>query len=169
MTLPVEVVKARATPSGDYSPSAVTLYGIVLASLDAWIGKAFQSTSKPTKVSIIPQPTYIPANVGKKVPHVKYSPALIYAFAYQAHCYHLPEPVIVIVDRDEEKPAIGFDFDKTGYSMWDVEKLDRTLQLEPTSDTIEEIILKRALMGTKQPISYAAHAQLSHRGGKLSD
>ena len=170
MTLPVEVVKARATPSGDYSPSALTLYGVVLTSLDAWIGKAFQNTPRPTKVSIIPQSGGQPSNLAQG-PYAKarYSPALIYAFAYQAHCYHLPEPVILIVDSNEEKPAIGFDFDKTGYSMWTVEKLDRTLQLEPTSDTFEEIVLKRALAGTKQPMSYASRAMISHRGGKLSD
>jgi hypothetical protein len=168
MTLPVEVVKARERPSGDYSPSAVTLYGIVLTSLDAWIGKAFQNTPKPTKVSIIPQ-----AGAGSSAPAggdgVRYSPALIYAFAHQAHCYHLPEPVILIVDSKEEAPATGFDFEATGYSMWKVEKLDRTLQLEPTSDTFEEIILKRALAGTKQPIAYASRAMISHRGGKLSE
>jgi hypothetical protein len=168
MTLPVEVVKARGKPTAEYSPSAIILYGIGLTSLDAWIGKAFQSGAQPTRITIQPQPS-APNVGGRRAAAGKlYQSALIHAFAYQGHCYHLPEPVIIIVDGPGEL-AKGHDFDNTGYMMWFVEKLDRTLQLEPTSDTFEEIILKPALAGTKQPISYASRAQLSHRGGKLSE
>jgi hypothetical protein len=165
MTLPVEVVKARGIPSGEYSPSAIILYGIVLASLDAWVGKAFQSNAQPTRVTIRPQPAATAA-VNKAAQ--LYRSALIYAFAYQGHCYNLPEPVIIVVEGEGDL-ATGFDFENSGYYMWKVEKLDRTLQLEPTSDTFEEIILKRALSGAKTPVSYASRAQISHRGGKLSE
>jgi hypothetical protein len=166
MTLPVEVVKKRGRPSGDYSPSEITLYGVRLVSLDAWVGKAFQSAVAPIKVNILAQPA--PATVAPAGSEILYVSALIYAYAYQGHCYNLPEPVILIVE-DTEETAVGYDFDGSGYKMWKVQKLDRTLQLEPTSDTFEEIILKRGLTGAKQPISYHVHAQISHRGGKLTE
>ncbi len=166
MTLPVEVVKRAAYRAANIRRPAIWLFGTILTSLDAWIGKAFQSSSQPTRVNIRPQPS---ANLlAPENPKAVCRSALIYAFAYQGHCYHLPEPVILIVEGSGQ-PAVGYDFDNSGYSMWGVEKLDRTMQLEPTSDTFEEIILKRALSGTKQPISYASRAQISHRGGKLSE
>jgi hypothetical protein len=154
MTLPVEVVKGRAEPKLHYSPSEITLYGMQLSALDSWIGP--QAQLAVAAISIITQ--------GNN----PFIPALIYAFAYQGHCYNLPEPVILLVG-DQGVAATGFDFDGGSYSMWKVDKLDRTLQLETTADTFEEIILKRALAGVKQPISYASRAQISHRGGKLSE
>jgi hypothetical protein len=165
MTLPVEVVKHRGRPTSQYSPSEITLYGTPLRSLDTWIGQA--NNVKLTTVYIEPATTTAAAQA--PVATDRYYAGLIIAFAYQSHCYNLPEPMIIIVEGPGS-PAHGYDFDQNpGYSMWKVEKLDRTMLLEPTSDTYEEIILKRTLMGAKQPISYAAHAQLSHRGGKLSD
>lgn len=165
MTLPVEVVRKRGEPSTEYSPSRITLYGIVLISLDAWVGKAFGGTARPTKVQIRPQPNVSASATASD----QYYPALIYAYAYQGHCYNLPEPVILIVEGEGDD-ATGFDFDDNpGYQMWSVEKLDRTMQLEPTSDTFEEVILKRGLSGAKQPVSYASRLQISHRGGKLTE
>lgn len=156
MTLPVEVVVGRSQPNQQirYSPSELTLYGVQLGALTAWIG--YQAQPIEARISILPQG------------NVAYIAGLIYAFAYQGHCYHLPEPVILMVP-DNDVPAQGFDFDPNYYRMWRVDKLDRTLQLETTADTFEEVVLKRALMGTKQPISYASRALLSHRGGKLSE
>jgi len=80
----------------------------------------------------------------------------------------LPEPVVLML-RDNDVAAAGFDFDPNFYRMWRVDKLDRTLQMETTADTFEEVVLKRLLTGTKQPISYASRALISHRGGKLSE
>jgi hypothetical protein len=165
MTLPIEVVKGREQPDAayHYSPSQITLFGTPLFALDAWIGRQQQLVE--AQISIIQQggvtPTATPAEPA-------FIPALIHAFAYQGHCYNLPEPVILLVE-DVGKPAMGFDFDPALYDMWKVDKLDRTLQLETTGDTFEEIILKRTLAGTKQPIAYASRAQISHRGGKLSE
>jgi hypothetical protein len=172
MTLPVEVVKGRDRPGrlgpmgvGHYSPSEITLYGMRLHFVDACIGQ--QNMPVETNIGVVA------AGV------VNFFPALIYAFAYQGHCYHLPEPVILMVQGGGD-PAEGFDFEvmnyqvnpptnHTRYLMWKVDKLDRTLQLETTTDTFEEIVLKRVLAGAKQPISYASRAQISHRGGKLSE
>jgi len=150
---------------GHYSPSEITLYGIRLDYVDACIGQ--QNSTVETNIGVF------------AAGMVSFFPALIYAFAYQGHCYHLPEPVILVVKGPGDL-AEGFDFEvmnfqtnpptnHTRYLMWKVDKLDRTLQLETTTDTYEEIVLKRALAGTKQPISYASRAQISHRGGKLSE
>ena len=168
MTLPVEVVAKRDRPqSGRYSPSEITLYGVPLYQLEAIIGKTIQTITAPAVV-----------NVHINCPNVKFYAALISAYAYQAHCYHLPEPAIMVVQGDLV-PAVGFGFDDdydysknppvrvSPYCMWRVDKLDRTLQLEMTNDTFEEVILKRGLTGEKQPMAYASRLGMAHRGGKL--
>jgi len=164
MTLPVEVVAGRERPDVSYSPSRVTLFGVPMYMLAANIGSATQTLSTPATVNVWVQPCS--SQDGK----VQFYSALIYAYAYQGHCYNLPEPTLVLV-QGPQVPAVGFGFDTgtTPYCMWQVEKLDRTMQLEMTSDTFEEIILKRGLTGTKQPMSYASRASISHRGGKLSE
>jgi|AraplaMF_Col_mMF_1032025.scaffolds.fasta_scaffold00049_99 hypothetical protein len=171
MTLPVEVVTGREQPSVPYSPSKITLYGIPMPALAANIGSVTQVPTKPAMVNVI-----IPI-----CDKVQFYSALIYAYAFQGHCYHLPEPTILVV-QGALTPAVGFGFDQfqvpagggppvnqTSYFMWVVEKLDRTMQLEMTSDTFEEIVLKRGLTGTKQPLSYATRFSVSHRGGKLME
>jgi hypothetical protein len=165
MTLPIEVVRGREQPDAtlSYSPSQITLFGIPLVALDAWIGR--QAKLVEAQISIIPQGG---GGLSGAPADPAFIPALIHAFAYQGHCYNLPEPVILLVE-DVGNPAMGFDFDPALYVMWKVDKLDRTLQLETTGDTYEEIILKRTLAGSKQPIAYASRAQISHRGGKLSE
>jgi hypothetical protein len=141
---------------------------VPLHQLEAYIGKTVQLLQTPVIVQIIPS-----------CAKAKFYPALISAYAYQAHCYHLPEPAIMLVEGDLV-PAVGYGYDdydystypphnRSAYFMWKFDKLDRTLQLEMTSDTFEELILKRGLSGTKQPISYASRAQISHRGGKLAE
>ena len=159
MTLPIEVVVGRdtlATTKLAYSPSKIVLYGVYLYQLEATIGGAAEGVAA------------VSVNVVPTCPGRTFMPALVYAFAYQGHCYNLPEPTLLIV-QGKPAPAEGFGFDNTGYKMWQVEKLDRTMQLEMTNDTFEEIALKRMLQGTKQPLSYASRAAISHRGGKLSE
>jgi hypothetical protein len=171
MTLPVEVVTGREKPSVPYSPSKITLYGIPMATLAANIGSVTQPMTRPAMVNVT-----IPI-----CDKVQFYSALIYAYAFQGHCYHLPEPTILVV-QGALTQAVGFGFEqihyppkggsainRTPYFMWVVEKLDRTLQLEMTSDTFEEIVLKRGLTGTKQPLSYATRVTISHRGGKLTE
>jgi hypothetical protein len=167
MSLPVEVVVGKGFPDSRYSPSEVTLYGIPLTQLSAYIGKTTQ---------VIPTPVLV--NITPNCATVRFYPALISAYAYQSHCYNMPEPAILIVQGPLVK-AVGFGFEQmdqstppvniTSYYMWKFDKLDRTMQFEMTSDTLEEIILKRGLAGTKQPIAYASRAALSHRGGRLSE
>lgn len=156
MTLPVEVVVGRAQPRDRmlYSPSEIALYGVQLGALQALIGTQVRPVE--AEVTVITQGD------------ARYVAALIYAFAYQGHCYHLPEPVILMLPENDG-PAEGYGFNPAHFRMWRVDKLDRSLQLETTADTFEEIVLKRYLAGTKQPLAYASRAQISHRGGKLSE
>ena len=169
MTLPIEVVTGREQPSSLYSPSEITLYGVPLVALEAFIGKTTQVVTVPVEVNLIPVCT----------PQFQFYAALISAYAYQSHCYNLPEPTVLLVQGDLVQ-AVGFGFDQMDYSvnppinrtpyyMWRFDKLDRTMQLEMTSDTFEEIVLKRGLAGIKQPISYASRALIGHRGGKLTE
>ena len=166
MTLPVEVVVGKDQPSAEYSPSQVTLYGIPLSRVAAYIGKTTQVIPTAVSVDIIPN-----------CQAVRFYPALISAYAYQSHCYNMPEPAILIVQGPLTQ-AVGFGYEQmqgnppvnvTQYYMWKFDKLDRTMLFEMTSDTIEEIVLKRGLAGTKQPLAYASRALLSHRGGRLSE
>ena len=165
MVLPVEVVAGRDHIETDkryatYSPSKITLYGLTLSRLEACLG----GTQVPSASVIV--------NVNPSGAKPKWFTALIYAYAYQGHCYHLPEPTLLTLPFEANpEPAKGFGFDEpnSNFQMWRVEKLDRTMQLEMTSDTFEEILLKRGLQGAKQPLSYATRASISHRGGRLNE
>src|SRR6185369_3900788 len=74
-----------------------------------------------------------------------YMPALIFGYAYQGHCYNLPEPVVMIVENKLGFPraAVGCGYSQAGpapnlnYLMWEVEKDDRTAQLQVTNDSYE--------------------------------
>jgi len=165
MSLPMEVVSGREKPGTAYSPSQITLFGVPTHLLTANIGSVNQTLAAPATVNII-----VPGCPAQNGGRVQFYSALVYAYGYQGHCYNLPEPTLLLL-QGPLVPADGFGFDpaNTPYFMWKVEKLDRTMQLEMTSDTFEEIVLKRGLIGTKQPLSYASRASISHRGGKLSE
>ena len=97
--------------------------------------------------------------------------ALIYGYAYQGHCYSLPEPVL-LWSRAGSKPAVGCGYESGGnfnYKMWTVEKLDKTVQVQMTNDTFEELLLRRNIAGARPPLSYRSSAMLAHRGGQLTE
>jgi hypothetical protein len=154
------VVPAPQSGTTTYSPSKIVLYGVTLSRLEACLGGVnAPSTSVVVNVNTV--------NMSVQPP---WFTALIYAYAYQAHCYYLPEPTLLTLPYlAPPVAAAGFGFDGTAFQMWKVEKLDRAMQLEMTSDTFEELLLKRGLQGTKQPLSYASRASISHRGGSLSE
>ena len=172
MVLPVEVVLGRDpvdTSSAIYSPSRLILYGVRQRAIS---GSALGASAAMQNITI---------NVNASGGALHWYIGLIYAYAYQGHCYHLPEPTLLALEG-EGVPAVGFNFEQmrmdpktntwtnaTPYVMWPVEKLDRTVQLEMTSDTFEEMLLKRTLQGAKQPMAYASRVSVSHRGGKLSE
>lgn len=161
MGSPVETVIEKVQPPQGvapvYSPSAIVLYGVPV-------------TGVQTVVGINPQGAvvaFMQVIAGKS-----YTTALVYGFAYQGHCYNLPEPIIVLVENRQGWPqqAVGCDYDlgnNLNYLMWEVDKSEMTAQFQLTNDTFEELILKRNIGGSKQPMAYHSAAQLAHRGGKL--
>jgi hypothetical protein len=158
MTDIVEVTTQRAVPASvpsPYSASEITLYGVDFIALSAFAGLV----SDPVTVSVYA--------FGSAVPSI-YSCALVYGYAYQGHCYSLPEPVVVVVEKAKSKPAAGCGFDPSlGYKMWTVDKLQKTVLLEATNDTFEETVLKKNIVGSRQPVSYHSAYAIAHRGGKL--
>jgi len=142
----VEVTQNRPIPDTNaYSPSNIRLYGVPVLWLDLNLESIFCS----------------PATPGNSL-------ALIYGFCYQGHCYSLPEPVIVLVNGTGER-ARGCGWDPRLYVSWDVVKHDQTIQLQVQGDTFEELILKRNINASKQPVAYSIALQMSHRGGKLTE
>jgi len=95
--------------------------------------------------------------------------ALVYGYAYQGHCYTLPEPVFIVLPHGSQRPNNGGCGFGSDYDMWIVEKLDTTVQMQLNADTFEQAILIRNLPGARQPMSYAGKAAMLHRGGKLTE
>jgi hypothetical protein len=161
MNDPVEVVdqKVQPTQNARYSPSSIVLYGRSIGSVSAVVGTDNDKVDMLTwAFRFLPQP-------------IIYNVALIYGFAYQGHCYSLPEPVAFVVPP-ANNPAVGCGYEGAGnfnYQMWTVEKLDKTVQVQMTNDTFEELLLRRTIAGARPPLSYRAAARLAHRGGQLTE
>ncbi|HZH09738.1 MAG TPA: hypothetical protein VEZ24_05165 [Microvirga sp.] len=142
----VEVTQERPIPDYEaYSPSKIRLYGVPVITLDLKNDSIFCA----------------PITAGKSL-------ALIYGFCYQGHCYSLPEPVIVLVNGEGDL-AQGCGWNPDYYLSWDIDKHDQTIHLQVQSDSFEELILKRNINATKQPVAYSIALQMSHRGGKLTE
>lgn len=99
--------------------------------------------------------------------------ALIYAYAYEGHTYRLAKPRIMIVkgpgkvygatsDADGDEPITNKLF------MWRMSKHHKTISIEIESGDLEQLVLESNQPGNRAVNSYAAHMQMSHRGGKLS-
>lgn len=158
MAGPVEVTRDKVIPRNIYRASSITLYGIELAAAECFIGLS------DLKVGI-----GLAATPVTPAPKPLWEPALIYGYSYQGHVYNLPEPIIILVNTDT-----GLDADEAGYAgppyrKWEADKLEKTAQLMVTNDTFEELILKKNIGETRQPMSYHAAMAISHRGGKLMD
>ena len=99
--------------------------------------------------------------------------ALIYAYGYEGHTYRLSKPRIMIVDgagrpykgTEDQGPASSL----TGkLFMWRLSKHQQTISIEVESGDLEKLVLDANQPGNRAVNSYAAHMQMSHRGGKLS-
>ena len=98
--------------------------------------------------------------------------ALIYAYGYEGHTYRLTKPRIMIV-RGAGRPYEGGTKDPspslTGkLFMWRLSKHHQTISIEVESGDLETLVLEANQPGNRAVNSYAAHMQMSHRGGKLS-
>ncbi len=99
--------------------------------------------------------------------------ALVYAYGYEGHTYRLTKPRIMIVqgigrpyeskrDRDPSPDLTGKLY------MWKLSKHHQTISIEVESGDLEQLVLEANQPGNRSVNSYAAHMQMSHRGGKLS-
>lgn len=99
--------------------------------------------------------------------------ALIYAYGYEGHTYRLAKPRIMIVhgagrpyqatrEKDPSPSLTGKLF------MWRLSKHHQTISIEVESGELEKLVLEANQPGNRAVNSYAAHMQMSHRGGKLS-
>jgi hypothetical protein len=164
MSDPVEVVSEKAQPPQVFvfSPSSIVLYGIPV------VFDTFVVGFSNEQISIFTWPLPGPNNP----PPIPYIPALIYGYQYQGHCYSLPEPTIFVVPNGAQfrGPAVGCGYvggAPFNYQMWMVDKLERTIQVNLTNDTFDELVLRRNIAGARPPLSYRSAALLVHRGGQL--
>jgi hypothetical protein len=155
MAGPVEVTQDKVEPTGLYRASSISLYGVPFSGSDCLVGLG--ANSGEVCVTCSANPVFGP-----------WLAALIYGYSYQGHVYSLPEPVIMLVDDSTSNPANDAGYDNL-YTRWTADKLDRTAQLMLTNDTFEELILRKNIGESRQPMSYHAAHTISHRGGKLMD
>lgn len=154
MAGPIEVTTDRLAPTDVYSASRIFLYGVPFEN-------GAECTVGPSGVKI---------GLGCSAePFQPWQMALIYGYAYQGHVYSLPEPVIMLVNMDPNSEAGGEGGFGSDYTRWEADKLDRSAQLVLTNDTFEELLLKKNVGESRQPVSYHAAMTMSHRGGKLMD
>ncbi len=152
MTDLVEVTSQRPLPDTQYSPSGLRLYGKR--------GSYYKGRDFDIKIRVEVDTLY--------------ELALIYGYAYQGHCYTLPEPAFIVLPVAARQQLganapLGCGYDGLGYDLWIVDKLTSTVMLQFAADTIEQLVLNRNLPGGRQPMSYAGKWQMLHRGGTMSE
>ncbi|MGH6931639.1 MAG: hypothetical protein ACREEE_04315 [Dongiaceae bacterium] len=156
---PVAVTEQKAIPevaAAAYQPARVRLYGIGVTTItDGVFGHGGAARFHVT----------IGAN-----PPGQWEVAAIYGYSHEGHCYSLPKPCLLVVPR----PAVaadgcGYTGQPVPYSMWIMDKLDRSMMMSVEQGFIEELILQQNIGGPKTPAAYGTRVQLAHRGGKLTD
>jgi hypothetical protein len=155
MAGPVEVTHEKVNPTSQYRASSISLYGVPFLGSDCLVGLGYNSGEVGVTCTTYPL-------------FGRWLAALIYGYSYQGHVYNLPEPVIMLVDDFTAAAANDAGYNNM-YTRWIADKLDRTAQLLLTNDTFEELLLKRNIGESRQPVSYNAAMAMSHRGGKLMD
>jgi hypothetical protein len=164
----------KAIPHPGYSQSLIILYGTPVTGLQGPNGTYISLSISPDSA----EPTY---------PSGEYEFALIYGYSYQGHCYPLDAPRIYMVNKTTKAQASGCGFDgdyfyvdqmpsnatqtqyrQTQYWMWQADKLDETLQLDPMQGFFQELLLDANLPTAKQGGSYRISFVAGHRGGKLT-
>ncbi len=159
---PVEVTTRKTIPEPAYRPTQLRLYGVQARSI----------ASADLEIGVVLSPA-----------DTRYELAVIYGYAYEGHCYALPRPCVVAVDKNTRGPASGCGFEddyeivfdsgtpppkrNLKYSMWTADKLDRTYEISLSAGFMEEIILQQNVGGPKPPAAYGAKVASAHRGGKL--
>lgn len=101
------------------------------------------------------------------------SSGIIYAYAYEGHCYDLPKPKIMFLPVVATTlPPDDCKFDRktpAGYKVWIVDKLSKCVEVEANRGTIDELVLEANLPGKRSPSTYRATAMVAHRSGRLME
>lgn len=168
---------AGLLPNGEYDPSEIILIGTHMKPWTHENEKKNRDTAYmkiasdyANKLKLVASPP------SDKTPHgASADPALavIYAYGYEGYSYRLPKPLIMIVNGSGE--PFGSDSDNGPSSStdavlykWHLSKNDKSVSIDVECDTLEKLILEGNQPGNRAVNSYAAHMQMSHRGGKLS-
>lgn len=92
--------------------------------------------------------------------------ALVYAYAYAGKCYRLDRTKIYVF-IGASLVVVGCSFTNP-YQMWRVRAKDLILELTPSEDTAEKLILVANIPGRRLPNTYDSHMELSTRGGRVN-
>ena len=161
----------KTVPDPRYTDSRIYLYGVTDADFMVLPGPILDK--KQTLVEVRP---LSPADKGWEL-------AVIYGYGYQGHCYELDRPRMFLVKKSCRQIASGCgygdEYVQSGgqagpptvarYSMWVVDKLDETMQIDVRNDTYETLVLEGNLPTNRQPTAYAIRFTMGHRSGKLTD
>lgn len=96
---------------------------------------------------------------------------IIFAYAYEGHCYDLPKPKVMLIPatgKDPNPDDCGFD-KKPNYKVWVVDKLERCIEIEVSQGFVEQLVLSANMPGNRSPSTYRATMAMSHRSGRLTD
>lgn len=96
---------------------------------------------------------------------------IIFAYAYEGHCYDLPKPKVMLIPAKSKKAEdddCGFD-KKKEYQVWVVDKLESCIEIEVSQGFVEQLVLSANMPGNRSPSTYRATMAMSHRSGRLTD
>jgi hypothetical protein len=148
--------------SGKYSSSMVRLYGLPVDTK----GKVMNLGGLQIEVTSGP---FTCRRQGD--PKAKLEAAIIFAYAYQGHCYELPKPKGMLLEaagQNIQDGDCGYGA-PTGYKVWVVDKLHRGIEVEISEGEVEELVLEANRPGKRSPTTYRAAMQVAHRSGRLTE
>lgn len=165
-------------PDGQFDPSEVVLIGSHMDPSPSDDGKSLKAKDRDAlakgdmrvRSDFAKMLSFVATPIDSKTTPTM---ALIYAYGYEGHIYRLPKPRIMILegrgtsydatrDANASQPLTGQLY------MWRQSKQDQTISIEVESGDLERLVLEANQPGNRAVNSYAAHMQMSHRGGKLS-
>lgn len=104
----------------------------------------------------------------------EYSVALVYAYAYDGHCYRCDSLRTFIVIGPQDESAVGCGFDAppgvdNPYRMWRIRAATELLEIVTNYGDAKSLILDANLPGKRSPTSYAITISMGHRSGRLTN
>ena len=160
----------KTVPDPRYTDSRIYLYGVTDANFMLLPGPKVDK--KETLVEVRPWSSN------------DFELAVIYGYGYQGHCYELDRPRMFLIRKECRRAAAsgcgyGDEYVNSAgqsglptvarYSMWIVDKLDETMQIDVRNDTYETLVVEGNLPTNRQPSAYAIRFTMGHRSGKLTE